>query len=285
MKTSFTCFVACHLALLNSAIAAPLAPRAASGKALLLWDYTNTNSGGTTTAALTTAADKVVACSNWNTWRPTDAPDSLAFYPQVRTMDQLADSEWTMLIASLDVEKAAGRTPTVQYLNEPEYLGVSAADAAASWISKLLPLRDSYGAVLVGPATSSSESGIQFQKDFMAALSDDQKPDYVGIHYYTTDGQAVDSEVAWGENYLTEAHTNYGLPLFVSEVASTSRDAAQVTQFSDTFKAWMDEQDWIAQYGFFGATLQPVNDFVSPEAQLLTTAGTWTALGTDLLGL
>lgn len=285
MKTSFTCFVACHLALINSALAAPLAHRAAAGKNLLLWDYTNTNSGGTTTAALDTAAASVAAVSNWNTWRPTDAPATLAFYPQVRTMDQLADSEWSMLIASVETEVAAGRVPTVQYLNEPEYLGVSAADAAASWVSKMLPLKATYGATLVGPATSSSETGIAFQKDFMAALAADQKPDYVGIHYYTTDGQAVADEVAWGQSYLTDAHTSYGLPLFVSEVASTSRDSAQVKEFTDTFKAWMDEQEFITQYGFFGATLEPVNDFVSPAAQLLTTAGEWTALGADVLGL
>lgn len=285
MKTSFTCFVACQLALLHSAFALPVASRGAPGKNLLLWDYTNTNSGGATSGAISAAAPSVQAVSNWNTWRPTDAPDTLAFYPQVRTMAQLEGNDWTMLIASIETEVAAGRVPTVQYLNEPEYLGVSAGDAAAAWISKMLPLKATYGATLVGPATSSSDSGIAFQKEFMAALAENQKPDYVGIHYYTTDGQAVDTELAWGKSYLSEAHSTYNRPLFVSEVASTSRDAAQVKEFSDSFKTWMDSQDYIAQYGFFGATLQPVNGFVSPEAQLLNSAGQWTALGAELLGL
>lgn len=286
MKTSFACFVACHLAaLINPASALPLEKRTASSKNMLLWDFTNTNSGGATTGALQTAAGKVHGIANWNTWRPTDAPAGLAFYPQVRTLAQFEGNEWTMLLASLQTEVAAGRTPLVLYLNEPEYQGVSAADAAARWVSQMLPLRASHGAKLVGPATSSSDAGRAYQKAFQDALAADQKPDYTGVHFYTTDGQSVATELSWGQSYLSEVHATYGKPVFVSEIASTSRDPAQVTEFSDKMKAWMDAQDWIAEYGFFGATLQPANDWVSPSAQLLNAAGQWTALGTDLLGL
>lgn len=286
MKTTLnSCLVACQLALIHSSWALPLAPRNAATKNLLLWDYTNTNAASITAGALSAAAPKINAVSNWNTWRPSEAAADVAFYPTVRTMAQLEGSEWSYLITAIETEVAAGRTPHVQYLNEPEYLGVSATDAAASWRSKILPLRQQYGAKLIGVGTSSSNEGIAYQDAFMGALGATEKPDYVGIHYYTTDGQPVDTEVAWGQNYLTEAHNKYGLPLIVNEIASTSRDPAQVKQFSDTFKAWMDSQDWIAEYAFFGATLQPANSWVSPAAQLLDTAGQWTALGKDLIGI
>ncbi|CAN8103208.1 unnamed protein product [Discula destructiva] len=286
MKTTLnSCLLAC---LIHSALALPLAPREAGNKNLLLWDYTNTNAATANAnfkVAIDTAAPKVKAVSNWNTWRPTEAPTDLAFYPTVRTMEQLSGNDWSMLISSIETEKAAGRTPIVQFLNEPEYLGVSADSAAGAWRNSILPLRQQYGAKLVGPATSSSDSGIAFQDAFMALLADTEKPDYVGVHYYTTQDQAVADSVSWGQNYLNSAHAKYGLPLMVNEIASVNRDAGLVKEFSDTFKSWMDSQDWIAEYGFFGATPQVVNDFVSPAAQLLDVNGAWTSLGKDLMNI
>lgn len=287
-----TCLMACQiLALINCAVALPLSARQeTSGKSLLLWEWTLSRDAAVvpdikTAIDQAAASPKVVATTNWDTWRPGESPSDLGFYPMVRTPEQLSGDSWTQLIASLEFEKAAGRVPIVQFYNEPEYLGVSAADAAASWRASILPLRAQYGAQLVGPATSSSEAGIAWQDAFMAALGANEKPDMLGIHFYTTDGQAVEGEVAWAQNYFTEAHEKYGIPLFVSEIASTSRDPAQVQQFSDIMEAWMDEQDWIVRYGFFGVSREPANDWVSPVAQLMTAGGQWSDLGKDLLGL
>lgn len=293
MKTDFaSCLAACQtMAFVTSAFALPLSPRNdTSSKKMLLWAYTNTASVSSVPALKTSidqVASNVVACSNWDTWRPTEAPDTLAFYPTVRTMDMVSGDSWTQLISSLETEKAAGRQPIVQFLNEPEDQGVSATDAVNAWRTNLLPLKTKYNAKLVGPGTSSSDAGIAFQAAFMGALADNEKPDYVGLHYYTTDGNPVAGEVTWGQNYLTTAHTKYNLPVFVNEIASTSRDAGQVQQFSDEMTEWMEkpEQSWIAQYGFFGASLTVANNWVSPEAQLLDSSGSWTSLGKDLMGL
>lgn len=288
MKTTFAaCLVAC---LTTSILALPFSPRdgTSTSKRILLWDYTNTNkvsSVPTLKTSIDDAASKVAAVSNWDTWRPSEAPDSLAFYPTVRTIDMVSGDSWTQLLASLDKEKAAGRQPIVQYLNEPENEGVSATDAANTWRSSLLPLKTKYNAKLVGPGTSSSDSGIAFQDAFMGALADNEKPDYVGLHYYSTQGNPVAGEITWGQNYLTTAHSKYNLPIFVNEIACTSRDSSDVKQFSDEMTTWMEQQDWIQQYGFFGASLDVANSFVSPEAQLLDTSGAWTTLGKDVMGL
>lgn len=285
---------ACQLlALANCAIAFPLSLRqdtTTTGKGLLLWEWTLSRDAPVVPeiqAAIdqATSSPKVVAATNWDTWRPSEAPAELGFYPMVRTPEQLSGDSWTQLIASIETEVAAGRPLVVQFYNEPEYLSVAAVDAAATWRSSILPLRAQYGCQLVGPATSSSVEGIAWQDAFMAALGADEKPDMVGLHFYTTDGQAVASEVAWGQNYFTEAHTKYGLPVIVSEIASTSRDPAQVQEFSATMEAWMDAQDWITLYGFFGVSREPANDWVSPVAQLMDTVGRWTQLGKELLGV
>ncbi|KAJ4390937.1 hypothetical protein N0V93_004536 [Gnomoniopsis smithogilvyi] len=292
MKTTIaTYLVACQSFILaTSALALPPTPRdgTSTSKRILLWDYTNTgnvSSVPTLKSSLDEAASKVTAVSNWDTWRPSEAPDSLAFYPTVRTIDMVSGDSWTQLLASLDKEKSAGRQTIVQYLNEPENEGVSASDAATTWRSSLLPLKTKYNAKLVGPGTSSSDAGIAFQDAFMGALADDEKPDYVGLHYYSTEGNPVAGEIAWGQNYLTKAHSKYNLPVFVNEIACTSRDSADVKQFSDEMTTWMEQQDWIQQYGFFGVSLQVANSWVSPEAQLLDTSGAWTTLGKDLMGL
>lgn len=283
MKVTFTSYL---MASTAAAAVLPIHQRSSTtSKNILLWDYTNTAQVQKTQSALNEAAADVAAISNWNCWRPSEAPTDLPFYPTVRTAAQLTGDDWTQCLASIETEVAAGRTCTVQFYNEPEYLGLSAADAASAWRTSMLPLRQKYGCKLVGVGTSSSTDGIAFQDAFMAALGDTEKPDYIGVHYYTTAGNAVASEITWGQNYITEAHTKYGLPLFVNEIACTSTVASEVTEFSETFKTWMDQQDFIAKYGFFGATLTPVNSFVSEAAQLLTTVGTWTSLGKTLLSI
>lgn len=279
----------------SAAALPPLNPRddsnttTSSSKRMLLWAYTNTDNITTVPTLKTSldqAAPNALSCSNWDTWRPSELPSTLPFYPTVRTIDMVSGDSWTQLLASLETEKSAGRQPIVQYLNEPEdQSGVTASAAAATWRSNILPLKTQYNAKLVGPGTSSSTAGIAFQDAFMGALADDEKPDYVGLHYYTTATNPVAGEITWGQNYLTTAHSKYNLPIFVNEIACTSRDAGQVQQFSDTMTTWMEQQSWIAQYGFFGASLSVANSWVSPEAQLLDSAGAWTSLGKDLMGL
>lgn len=292
MKTTLaTCLAATQTFILGtSALALPLSERdnGTSSKRILLWDYTNTDKISSVPdlkTSLDQVASDIVAISNWNTWRPTEAPSTLAFYPTVRTIDEVSGDSWTQLLASLETEKSAGRQPVVQYLNEPENEGVSASDAASTWKSSLLPLKTQYNAKLVGPGTSSSDAGIAFQDAFMGALADDEKPDYVGLHYYSTEGNPIAGEITWGQNYLTTAHSKYNIPVIVNEIACTSRDSADVTQFSNSMTEWMDQQSWIEQYAFFGATLEVANSFVSPEAQLLTSSGAWTTLGKDLMGV
>lgn len=298
MKTiSNSVRVACQLALVQASLAAPLAPRNETAgfpnKSILLWAEANSQlytSGMTELkTSITEATSKVQAISNWSPQAPPEAPSDTPFYPMVRIVSQLQGTDLSNLQQSIENEVAAGRTPIVQFLNEPELDGTETLTSAlGAWRNGMLPLRKEYGAKLVGVSTSSSDAGIAYQKSFMGELADDEKPDYVGVHYYTNSAESAETSLAWVKGYLNDAHTNFDKQLFINEIGSTSSDPSVVSDFSDQIKTWMDDaaQDWIVQYGFFGATLLPaVAGFNSEEAQMLNSDGSWTDLGKDLLGL
>ena len=78
-------------------------------------------------------------------------------------------------------------------------------------------------------------------------------------------------------------HREFGLPLVVSEIACVSRDAAAVEAFTVEMANWMDETSWVHEYGFFGCMRKVADNFVSPEAQLMTPDGHFTDLMNRLM--
>ncbi|KAK2615393.1 hypothetical protein N8I77_002152 [Diaporthe amygdali] len=269
-------------ALLTSAL--PVENRGAaihSGKRLILWDYTLTqayasNGNIQASAASLSSSPGVVAAVNWNTWKPEELPSDVPFQPMIRTPAQLSGDDWKNL---LSVVQAGGSNTVVHFYNEPDLNGVNAGDAAAAFKANVLPLRAQYGVKLVGPAVASNDAGSAWLSQFYSALSADEKPDFLGVHFYTGADTPAETEVENAKTYISDKHGEYGLPVIVSEIGSTSRDSTSVDTFTKGISSWLDSQDFVDSYGFFGATTQPVDGFVSPAAQLLDTSGAWTALG------
>lgn len=252
-----------------------------SGKRIILWDYTLTQAYASNGNIQASAADLssspgVSAALNWNTWKPEELPSDVPFQPMIRTPAQLEGDEWKNL---LSVIQAGGSNTVVHFYNEPELNGVDAAAAAATWKSTVLPLRAQYGVKLVGPAVASNTDGDAWLKTFYGALSADEKPDFMGLHFYTLADSKAEDEVKNAETYFAEKYKDYQLPIVVSEIGSTSRDATSVDTFTKGISSWLDSTDYINSYGFFGATTTPVDNFVSPAAQLIDTSGAWTTLG------
>ncbi|KAH7039748.1 glycosyl hydrolase catalytic core-domain-containing protein [Microdochium trichocladiopsis] len=260
-----------------------------AGKRIVLWEWTNTrdiDSVGNlrTSAGKLSSSKEIKNIMNWETWRPTELPTGLYYQPMVRTKAQTSGDAWNNLLSAINSQPNKNQKPIVHFYNEPEYNGISAQDAANTWKSLMLPLRSSKGVELVGPAISSSPEGVAWLKSFMGYLSSSEKPNYVGAHFYTNKDSGVDGEISAAKNHLSGLISSYGLPLIVSEIASTSRNYNDVYKFTTTMSDWLDGQSKVKMYGFFGVSRQPVNDFVSPQAQLLDTSGSWTALGKYLGG-
>ncbi|WYZ45042.1 hypothetical protein EsH8_VIII_000358 [Colletotrichum jinshuiense] len=268
-------------------------------KRCLVWDYTNTrdrpdsidqlfpDAKADPSSAPRGAPSPFVSVHNWNAWYPPELKGRLTFRPMIRTRAQLDTEEWDWIRDS-----DAG---VVHYLNEPERQGISPKDAAGWWLRKVVPeLREKRGKKLVGPACANDEAGGEWLAAFMSLVGGDDGdddvdakekkkkkkkeerekekwPDYLGVHYYSGD-------VENAKQYMTSMYEKYHLPLNISEIASISRDEREVERFTDELSAWMDVQDWIVEYGWFGCMAHCADDFVSPAAQLMDGKGCFTPL-------
>ena len=70
----------------------------------------------------------------------------------------------------------------------------------------------------------------------------------------------------------------------MSEIASISRNYKDVVSFTARTANWMDETEWVVEYGFFGCMRHVADGFVSPEAQLMRPDGSFTELMGKLMG-
>jgi hypothetical protein len=264
------------------------------GKRTLLWDWTLTRDYKSSPAIQASAKalkanGPLGSVANWNTWRPAELPDFLHFQPQVRTAAQLEGSEWTNLLGSVEHELAKGGEVLILGFNEPERIPLPVAQAVQLWRQKLVPLRRQHaGRVqLVSPSCASDDHGSQWIADFMAALHDDaERPDFLGAHFYTAQGQSADQGLDAAKKHLGGLHAKFPQrPLVVSEIACTSRDGANVDKFTHDIVAWMNGQDWIKEFGLFAAMRELADNFVSPAAQLMDKQGNWTKLGKWWVGV
>ncbi len=296
MKFFQSICLAASVLLASTADAAPVTggsirrQNVGAGKRIALWEWTLTHDLGVYPGIKATAdalggSREVRAVVNWESWRPSEVP--LPFLPMARTLGALSDQKaWGEIVDALAAQRQAGvAQPTAFFLNEPERQNVSPAEAAARWRDTFLPLRAQYGARLVGPAPASDAAGSEWQRQFMGALSDGERPDLLAVHFYTSADAPSSSEVPAAQAYIRGQHDAYGLPVVVSEIASTSRDAGQVDAFTRAMAQWLDAQDWVHQYGFFGMSREPADAFVSPAAQLLDGNGYLTPLGRFYAGL
>lgn len=236
-------------------------------KRCLPWDWTNTDGPGH--KGVPWAMDKVSfkgplrSVSNWNTWTPPELKGRAPFRPMVRTEAQLNGEDWNRIQSTKEA--------IIHFFNEPERAGITPERAADIWRQKMLPLRANRGKKLVSPSCASDKAGQDWIHKWMGLVSK-HPPDFLGLHYYGTDGtKAID--------YLQSMHNRHpNTPVILSEFASISRDYNQVLGFTVQVVNWMDQKDWIFEYALFGCMRQVADGFVSPAAQLMKPDGNFTDL-------
>lgn len=232
-------------------------------KRLLLWDYTNTRDCAGKIEQLNFTNSPFISVSNWNAWVPPELKDRLPYRPMVRTHAQASGDEFSWI--------RDGKHDTVHFYNEPERQGISPQQAADTWRHVMIGvLRNQKHKKLIGPSCASDPAGTKWLREFMSKIGGD-RPDYLGVHYYGTDVSAA-------KKYLTDMHNEFKLPIVVSEIACIDRDGKKVERWTVEMANWMDGQDWIKEYGFFGCMRQCADGFVSPAAQLMDGNGNFTGL-------
>ncbi|KAF3940588.1 hypothetical protein ABW19_dt0209052 [Dactylella cylindrospora] len=232
-------------------------------KRCLAWDWTNTRDCPQQINKVD--FDGPMHCvSNWNAWEPPELKDRAPFRPMIHLQPELEGDEWQTIVDS--------DAKIVHYFNEPERNGIACDFAVQKWHDQVVPtLRKQHHKKLVSPSCASDPAGTKWLKDFMNKVKD-APPDYIGVHYYGT--HAADAK-----EFLHKIHKEYPKqPIIVSEIASISRNKKNVYAFTRNIANWMDQQDWIFEYTFFGCMRNMPDDFVSPEARLMTPKGDFTKL-------
>ncbi|RYP74695.1 hypothetical protein DL769_003954 [Monosporascus sp. CRB-8-3] len=284
------CFTAFMTYLPAATLAMPIdgscsASRRGSGgvERTLLWDWTLTRDHDDPVIKATTnplaSSSKITSITNWETWRPPELPSNIPFRPMVRTPAQLSGEPWENLLSVLNSEEEK-----IVHFNELDKQGILPVDAAKMWKDAMLPLRHDYSAKLVSPGCASNDDGTRWLDEFMGHLTDGERPDYIALHFYTKADEPADKEILVAKQYLKTRHEQHNLPVIINELASTSRDLNVVQNFTTEVGNWLDGQEWVVEYGFFGVSHEPTDDFVSPAAQLLDGDGTWTELGKWFVG-
>lgn len=235
-------------------------------KRCLLWDWTNSSGPGN--PGVPWAMNQcnfqgpLSSVSNWNTWVPPELHGRAPFRPMVHLEAQLSGADWQNILNS--------NQPIIHFFNEPDKNNITPQRAAQAWHNQMVPLRQHKGKKLVGPSVSNDENGQRWLEEFMRLISANP-PDYIGLHYYGTDGNAC-------IQYLKGMQARYHRPIIVSEIASIARDKASVYGFTIQLANFMDETEWIFEYGFFGCMRKLADGFVSPAASLMEPDGRFTDL-------
>jgi len=236
-----------------------------SAKRVLSWSYINTQNNPDAINAVNFSSP-MSAVYNWEAWTPPELNGRLPFQPMCHGKERIdcKDPNW------LNVKQNASDL-TIHFLNEPERANTTPEQAVDLWREHMLPLRMRNNK-LVSPACASDDAGITWISQFLGLIGPDERPDITGAHWY---GESADEMRA----YLSRLH---GLqpdsPVIVTEWACTSRDYQKVLTFTVDACNWLDLTDWIYQHALFGATPTPVDDFVSPAAQLMNPDGSFTDL-------
>ncbi|WVW81956.1 hypothetical protein I302_103959 [Kwoniella bestiolae CBS 10118] len=179
--------------------------------------------------------------------------------------------------------------------NEPDLktsTGVSVylepAQAAETWKTQIVQIRQQYPNVKIhSPVMASNKTWLS---DFFKAICPDNspsdgwgdcvyKPDYVSTHLYNTD-------VEYFKGTLTAFQKEFGLPMVLSEFAcyqfgsDPHPSLEEVSTFMQETTAWLDQQDWVVKYAWFGNARNSEYLFgVYETNRLMDASGALTDLG------
>ncbi|WVQ93791.1 hypothetical protein IAU59_000869 [Kwoniella sp. CBS 9459] len=193
-----------------------------------------------------------------------------------------------------DVPLQDGFTDIMGY-NEPDLQGKTVAvylepkAAAELWKPQITQIREQYpSAKIHSPAVASNTSWLEafFEEICPDNNAEDgwgecaYKPDYVSQHIYSTN-------VGHFKGAVQQYHEAFGLPIMLSEWACHDWDkdgdvasAEEVSAFMEETMGWLDQQDYVVKYAWFGAARSSEHLHGVAEAnRLMDTAGDLTPLG------
>jgi hypothetical protein len=189
-------------------------------------------------------------CSWAYNWEhiPKGLDSSFEYIPMLKSSDFYIDSWEEDYKSAID----AGSTAVLS-LNEPDNAGqanMSPAAAAAFHIANLNKVKTYKSTVQIGaPAVTNSQQageGLEWFTQFEAACAGQCKYDFVPVHWYD-----AASKVQAFKDHVTQAHTNTGKTIWVTEFAPNSGTDAEIASFLKETMAWIEQQSFIERVAYF----------------------------------
>ncbi|KAJ7647002.1 glycosyl hydrolase catalytic core-domain-containing protein [Roridomyces roridus] len=216
------------------------------------------------------------------TWGLSSVDDTdLDFVPMLWGQKDI--EQWTDAQDGINATIAQRKPTAILGMNEPQEPGQSnltAEQGAQMWITYIEPLR-AQGLRLGSPAPSSAPSGKQWLLDFLTACNGGCTVDFIALHWYDVNATKF-------IDYLTDFHNTFQRPLWVTEWACQNFNkgpqcsADQVSSLLNTTQSFMNEQDWVERYAWYGV----MRDLggVNPLDAMMDGNGKITNLGEQYIG-
>ncbi|KAF2495133.1 hypothetical protein BU16DRAFT_440710, partial [Lophium mytilinum] len=149
--------------------------------------------------------------------------------------------------------KAALKAGTTNFFsfNEPELPAQAnltpkqAADAHIKYMNPVKAAGGRVGAPSVTNGAASSGLGLGYLANWVTECAGGCDYDFVNIHWYDSA-----TNIQYFKDHVTEAHTQSGKPVWITEFAATGSDD-QVATFLKTVLPWLDEQDFVEKYSYY----------------------------------
>lgn len=191
---------------------------------------------------------------NWEMWKPQGLPSNAIYVPQCRTAaeaGQIGD-----YLKGYENDSQVGG---FLGFNEPDIKSQANMDlkeAADLWRNHALEAKKKCGHPMRfgSPGVSNGPDGLPWLKGFMHELGGLQKAgiDHIVLHYYGPD-------VEHFKKYVEEAHKQFGLPVWVTEIGCTRWDPnnppteEEVLLFMRKAVDFLDQAPYLERYAWFGA--------------------------------
>ncbi|RYE97042.1 MAG: hypothetical protein EOO77_39815, partial [Oxalobacteraceae bacterium] len=196
---------------------------------------------------------------------------NLEFVPQLWGGDDAASFQAAVL-ANVPA------TQNILTFNEPDSAGdgqatMTPALAATIWKKYVDPLAD-HGIRLGSPATTGTDSGIQWLKEFYGNCTDCQI-DFIATHWY---GSFQGLAAHLGNLY----NVFNGTKMWVTELGidfATIEDSNSM--FNQTIP-WLDNLEWVERYAWFGSFRSSESN-IGPNATFMDANGDLTSMGKTYL--
>ncbi|KAJ3778397.1 glycosyl hydrolase catalytic core-domain-containing protein [Lentinula raphanica] len=218
--------------------------------------------------------DKTSLIYTWSETAPSNAADlGFTFAPQLwgyTNKDAFASTV------------TAGYAKYALFLNEPNESGqsnIDATTAAGLWQQYMEPLK-AQGYQVGSAATSSNPNGKTWTQDFFNACNGGCNPDFMAVHWYDISSDGFKS-------YVEDWHNTFNRTIWVTEFAyqdfngNDQGDLGTIQGFMGDVTSWMDQQDYVEYYCWFGAMLDMQN--VNPLNTLMNPDGSPSSLGEQFL--